>query len=105
MDDEKHVNEAVASYTTLADQIVSEPIVLERNGKPAVVLMPYDEYQRLRQIEMDAKVRQEVAKSAEARPKRNTLQKALGLLATSQPAPSDAEIEQWLYEHRMEKYG
>ena len=36
--------------------------------------------------------------------KRNTLEKALGLLATSQPAPSDAEIQQWLAEHRMEKY-
>lgn len=39
------------------------------------------------------------------RPRRRTLEKALGLLATSQPAPSDAEIEQWLDEHRMEKYG
>lgn len=39
------------------------------------------------------------------RPRRKTLQKALGLLATSQPAPSDAEIKQWLDEHRMEKYG
>lgn len=39
------------------------------------------------------------------RPRHKTLEKALGLLATSQPAPSDAEIEQWLDEHRMEKYG
>ena len=36
--------------------------------------------------------------------KRNTLDKALGLLATSQPAPFDAELEQWLDERRMEKY-
>lgn len=39
------------------------------------------------------------------RSKRNTLEKALGLLATSQPVPSDAEVQQWLDEHRMEKYG
>ena len=39
------------------------------------------------------------------RPRRKTLEKALGLLAADQPAPSDAEIEQWLNEHRMEKYG
>jgi dihydroneopterin aldolase len=40
-----------------------------------------------------------------SRSKRNTLEKALGLLATSQSAPSDAEVQQWLDEHRMEKYG
>ena len=40
-----------------------------------------------------------------SRTQRNTLEKALGLLATSQSAPSDAEIQQWLDEHRMEKYG
>ena len=39
------------------------------------------------------------------RPRHKTLKKALGLLATGQPAPSDAEIKQWLDEHRMEKYG
>jgi len=39
------------------------------------------------------------------RPRRKTLKKALGLLATGQPAPSDAEIKQWLDEHLMEKYG
>jgi hypothetical protein len=40
-----------------------------------------------------------------SRPRRKTLEKALGLLATSRPAPSDAEIQQWLDERRMEKYG
>ena len=44
----------------------------------------------------------EVEKS---RSKRNTLEKALGLLATDQPAPSDTEVQQWLDEHRIEKYG
>jgi len=36
-----------------------------------------------------------------SRPKRKTLEKALGLLAI----PSDAEVQQWLDERRMEKYG
>jgi hypothetical protein len=39
------------------------------------------------------------------RPRCKTLEKALGLLATTQPAPSDAEIKQWLDERRMERYG
>jgi hypothetical protein len=34
------------------------------------------------------------------RPRRKTLERALGLLATSQPAPSDAEVKQWLDERR-----
>ena len=42
---------------------------------------------------------------APARPRRKTLEKALGLLATGRPAPSDAEVQQWLDERRMEKYG
>ena len=39
------------------------------------------------------------------RPHRRTLDKALGLLATDQPPPTDEEVQQWLDEHRMEKYG
>ena len=39
------------------------------------------------------------------RSRHKTLGKALGLLATSQPAPSDADIKRWLDERRMEKYG
>ncbi len=35
-------------------------------------------------------------------PRRKTLHKALGLLATDRLAPSDAEIQQWLDERRME---
>lgn len=37
--------------------------------------------------------------------RQRTLDRALGLLATDMPAPTDEEIEQWLDEHRMEKYG
>jgi hypothetical protein len=39
------------------------------------------------------------------RPRRKTLERALGLLATGDAAPSDAEIRQWLHERRVEKYG
>lgn len=38
-------------------------------------------------------------------PRRNTLKKALGLLATDAPAPSDEEIRRLLDERRTEKYG
>lgn len=40
-----------------------------------------------------------------ARPRRPTLDRALGLLATDRSAPTDAEVQQWLEEHRQEKYG
>jgi hypothetical protein len=40
-----------------------------------------------------------------ARPQRQTLSRALGLLATDGAAPTDEEVEQWLGEHRMEKCG
>jgi hypothetical protein len=37
--------------------------------------------------------------------KRNTLGRALGLLQVEgKPAPTDAEVERWLDEHRAEKY-
>jgi hypothetical protein len=39
------------------------------------------------------------------RPQRRTLDQALGLLATDRPAPTDAEIAQWLDERRVERYG
>ena len=105
MDDEKRVNEPTATYTALTEQIVSRPVILERAGKPVLVLVPYDEYRRLQRIEMDARARQQVSAQTATRPKRNTLEKAWGLLATERPAPSDAEVEQWLRGHRMEKYG
>lgn len=34
-----------------------------------------------------------------------TVDQALGLLEAERPAPSDAEIEQWLIDHRMDKFG
>lgn len=36
---------------------------------------------------------------------RHTLERARGLLAGEQPAPSDEEIAQWLDERRSERYG
>ncbi len=34
-----------------------------------------------------------------------TLHTALGLLRTSNPAPSDEQVQNWLDEYRTEKYG
>jgi len=46
-----------------------------------------------------------LAAEAEAKPApRQTLGKALGLVSKHQPAPTDEEIQQWLDEHRLEKY-
>ncbi|MCB9109071.1 MAG: hypothetical protein H6633_33225 [Anaerolineales bacterium] len=47
----------------------------------------------------------EVTPSSQPVAKRKTLEAALGLLATSQPPPSDEEVKRWLDEHRMGKYG
>jgi hypothetical protein len=35
---------------------------------------------------------------------KKTLQQALGLLKTTTSPPSDEEVEEWLEEHRIEKY-
>jgi hypothetical protein len=45
-----------------------------------------------------------VLEAAVPRTRRNTLQEALGLLSTDQPPPSDEVIQDWLAEHRLEKY-
>jgi hypothetical protein len=42
---------------------------------------------------------------AGAPPHGATLDRALGLLATTQPVPSDEDIARWLDERRMERYG
>jgi hypothetical protein len=34
-----------------------------------------------------------------------TLNRALGLLASQYPTPTDDTIQQWIHEKRMEKYG
>jgi hypothetical protein len=43
-------------------------------------------------------------KSGAPRPQRATVHKAFGLLATDRPAPTDAEVQQWLEERRLRKY-
>jgi PHD/YefM family antitoxin component YafN of YafNO toxin-antitoxin module len=63
MSDKKRVREAAVAYTISSDLIVSQPVVLERGGKPAIVLMPYEEYQRLQRVDMDARVRKEKART------------------------------------------
>ena len=40
-----------------------------------------------------------------AKGRRNTLEKPLRLLATSESPPSDEVVDRWLNERRMEKYG
>ncbi len=50
---------------------------------------------------------QDILKTIEpavSRSQRETLTKALGLLKTDQPAPSDADVKAWLDEHRIRKY-
>ena len=37
--------------------------------------------------------------------KKNTFTQALGLLATTSPAPTDTQVKEWLEERRLEKYG
>lgn len=36
--------------------------------------------------------------------RKHTLSQALGLLQTSAPAPSDAQVQAWLEQRRIEKY-
>jgi hypothetical protein len=43
--------------------------------------------------------------NAPSHARRDTLGRALGLLATDRPAPTDAEIAEWLEERRTERYG
>ena len=62
MSEKKRVREAAVAFTARPDQIVSQPVVLERNGKPTLVLVPYDEYQRLQRVDMDAQARKERAR-------------------------------------------
>lgn len=42
---------------------------------------------------------------SQSRPRTKTLEKALGLLATEETPPTDADVRRWLHEHRIEKYG
>jgi PHD/YefM family antitoxin component YafN of YafNO toxin-antitoxin module len=72
MDNDKHANEPAAAYTVSADQIVSQPVILERGGKPVLVLVPYEEYQRLQRQDRDAQAREKTAPTR-LRPQRNTL--------------------------------
>jgi len=46
------------------------------------------------------------AHESSARPRRqSTLQRALGIAATHQSPPTDEEVERWLEEERLKKYG
>ncbi|MBI3912853.1 MAG: hypothetical protein HY327_01460 [Chloroflexi bacterium] len=75
---------------------LSKPIEM-REAEMVVVVMPqrdYEQFQALRRAQVPIVKRP-----------RKTFKRALGLLASSQTAPSNAQIQAWLEEHRMEKYG
>lgn len=42
---------------------------------------------------------------ASGHPNQHTIQRALGLLDMGTPPPTDTEVEHWLAEHRLHKYG
>jgi hypothetical protein len=56
------------------------------------------------QLLLIAHLAETARQSYQAPTKRRTLDHALGLLATNKPAPTDAEMDQWLDEHRKEKH-
>jgi hypothetical protein len=60
---------------------------------------PDDEQLRLVQDVLES------IRTARTAPRRSTLAEARGLLKTQQHPPSDTEIQQWLDERRMERYG
>ena len=39
------------------------------------------------------------------RPRRRTLDRALGLARGAGPPPTDEDVERWIEDHRREKYG
>jgi len=41
----------------------------------------------------------------DATPRKKTLGDLLGLLATDEPPPTDEEVDQWLEEERLRKFG
>lgn len=51
------------------------------------------------------KNRQPARESYVLRPPHNTLAEIYGVGNAEHPGPSDEEVEQWLHEHKMEKYG
>jgi uncharacterized protein (DUF433 family) len=61
-----------------------------------------DLYDRLTRARQESEI---IARVEPPKQRRRTLDRALGLLATDGPAPTDDEIKQWLDDHRMEKYG
>jgi hypothetical protein len=70
------------------------------------VLSVVQQWPAMQQIALIQDVLEKLASRIEpAKAPRQTLSRALGLLATDEAAPTDEEVEQWLDEHRMEKYG
>ncbi|MBI1765964.1 MAG: hypothetical protein HYR56_31555 [Acidobacteria bacterium] len=71
-----------------------------------LVLSTVRQWPTAQQMELVQDVLRELSpRIAPPKKRQKTLVRALGLLTTEQPAPTDAEVKQWLDEHRMEKYG
>jgi hypothetical protein len=58
-----------------------------------------------RRLALARRILTELERELFPRPRRPTGEIARGLLATDQPPPTDEEVEQWLEEERMKKYG
>jgi hypothetical protein len=70
------------------------------------VLREIQQWPAARQLELVQDVLRAISPRLALPPKRQkTFDRAFGLLANEKPAPTDAEVKQWLEEHRMEKYG
>jgi hypothetical protein len=70
----------------------------------AISTWPRDEQAALAR-EILQRVHEQSGPIVEPPVRRGSLRNLVGLLATDRPPPTDEEVEQWLDEHRMEKYG
>ncbi|NOT63046.1 MAG: hypothetical protein HOP19_22790 [Acidobacteria bacterium] len=70
------------------------------------VLSVVRQWPATRQIELVHEVLRAISPRISLPLKRQkTLDRALGLLANEKSAPTDAEVQQWLDDYRVEKYG
>jgi PHD/YefM family antitoxin component YafN of YafNO toxin-antitoxin module len=60
MAEEKELKEAQVAYGT-APKDVTEPIILKRDGQPVFAVLPFEEYQRLRDMAERAQAKAETS--------------------------------------------
>lgn len=96
-----------ASSQTRYDDIVREIELLPRDAQVDVLFYLLDKLLPASHMRVSRpeSTHASTEAPAESQPRKRTLQRALGLLATDGPAPTDEDIERWLDEHRQEKYG